>query len=77
MKALHFDESHDDHYGLDLDGAFNDGFKSAADTMGSALVRWAVVLWSVTAFGVGSYVIAHSIFDKFPAFWTDLPRWMF
>jgi hypothetical protein len=68
MKALHFmDGDETGHYELDLDGAFNDGYSIATNSVAPALGRWILILWSAAAWGVGSYVLARSILEGFAA----------
>ena len=66
MNALHFTHSETDGHSPDLESAFNDGFQNAANSLGSALVRWAVILWVMTTVAVGTFVIARAVFEYAP-----------
>lgn len=41
----------------DLESAFNDDFHSSANSVGAAVVRWLVILWTLTTLAVGTFVI--------------------
>jgi hypothetical protein len=79
MKAIHLidDDVGAGSYDLDLDGAFNDGFKSAANSAGPAFARWLAILWSAAAWAVGTILMGRAIVVGLPNVWADLPRWMF
>jgi hypothetical protein len=79
MKAIHFTEDEIDagSYDVDLDGAFNDGFKRAANSAGPAFARWLAIGWSAAAWVVGTVVMGRAIVAGLPDVWADLPRWMF
>jgi hypothetical protein len=66
MNAIHFTHSDRDQRSPDLEGAFNDGFQSAANSVTAALLRWLVILWAITTLAVGTFVIARALLEYAP-----------
>ncbi len=74
MNAAHLTHSHVDRRSPDLEGAFNDGFQSAANSITAALLRWLVILWVVTTLGVGTFVIARGILEYAPGVLANISQ---
>ena len=78
MTTLYYADEEHQSAGLrpDLDGAFNDGFRGPADSMGSSVKRWVVMVWSVAAWCAGTFVMARAALEHASSVWDHLHQWL-